>query len=222
MHPVLKRYVPLVEFIAQTVGPSCEVILHDFSDMEHSIVAISQNSLTGRKVGGTVTDFALGVVQNKEYQKKDFLVNYTGKAKESGQLFRSSTLYIKDDEGELLGMLCVNIDITQMQRAKEALESLMMLDRLTVLGEDPQQKEQHESFSSSPEELMNDMLHKTLATFAPPPERFNLQEKKDFVSALSQNGFFLLKGAVPISAATLGVSEQTIYRYLKETSNESK
>ena len=31
MNPRLQGYVPLVNFIAEVVGPNCEVVLHDWS-----------------------------------------------------------------------------------------------------------------------------------------------------------------------------------------------
>ena len=42
------------------------------------------------------------------------------------------------------------------------------------------------------------------------------EEKRQVVAQLSQRGFFNLKGAVSIVAKRLDVSEQTVYRYLKE------
>ena len=55
MNPRLQGYVPLVNFIAEVVGPNCEVVLHDLSDLEHSVVAISDNRLTGRSAAASRT-----------------------------------------------------------------------------------------------------------------------------------------------------------------------
>ena len=64
MNPILERYVPLVEYIGQIFGEYCEVILHDLTNMEHSIVAIANQQITGREVGGHITDFGLEVVHD--------------------------------------------------------------------------------------------------------------------------------------------------------------
>ena len=31
VHPIMKRYIPIVRGIAGTFGSNCEVVLHDFS-----------------------------------------------------------------------------------------------------------------------------------------------------------------------------------------------
>ena len=43
-----------------------------------------------------------------------------------------------------------------------------------------------------------------------------IEEKKQVVATLQGKGAFLLKGAVGEVAQALDVSEQTVYRYLKE------
>ncbi|NLC83833.1 MAG: hypothetical protein GX749_01975, partial [Ruminococcaceae bacterium] len=40
MNSVVKQYLPLVNFLAEIVGDNVEIVLHDFSNIEHSVVAI--------------------------------------------------------------------------------------------------------------------------------------------------------------------------------------
>ncbi|HPE37244.1 MAG TPA: PAS domain-containing protein, partial [Spirochaetales bacterium] len=49
MHPLLKAFLPLVKGLSIALGPDCEVVLHDVSDPAHSIVAIENGSISGRK-----------------------------------------------------------------------------------------------------------------------------------------------------------------------------
>ena len=58
----VEAYIPMVKFIAAVCGPRCEVALHDLDDVDHSIVAIENGHITGRKVGDGLVDFALGSV----------------------------------------------------------------------------------------------------------------------------------------------------------------
>ena len=60
---------------------------------------------SGRSIGSSLTDFALQVKSNKEYETQDYLVNYRAKAQ--GKEFVASTYYIKN-KGRLIGMLCLN------------------------------------------------------------------------------------------------------------------
>ena len=49
---ILKR---LAEGIVAIVGPTCEVVVHDFADLEHSVVVVAGN-VTGRSTGAPVPD----------------------------------------------------------------------------------------------------------------------------------------------------------------------
>ena len=56
IHPILKAIIPLAKGIAKTLGPNCEVILHDLSHPETSIIKIFNNTVTERKVGDGIRD----------------------------------------------------------------------------------------------------------------------------------------------------------------------
>ena len=46
---LLESYIPMVRFIAAICGPRCEVVLHDLKDIEHSIIAIENGHISGRR-----------------------------------------------------------------------------------------------------------------------------------------------------------------------------
>ena len=52
MNKNLLSYVSVAELIARTF-PNAEVVLHDLSKPQHSVVYVANNSVTGRKVGQT-------------------------------------------------------------------------------------------------------------------------------------------------------------------------
>lgn len=62
----LDRYIPLVEFLGQALGERCEVVLHDLTVPEKSIIAIANGNISGRAVGGSVTDFLLKLLQRRK------------------------------------------------------------------------------------------------------------------------------------------------------------
>ena len=57
---VVASYLPLVDFLAEVLGPTAEVVLHDLRRKGHSMVAIRNGELTGRRAGdATATEAAL-------------------------------------------------------------------------------------------------------------------------------------------------------------------
>ncbi|MDG0811430.1 helix-turn-helix transcriptional regulator [Cohnella rhizosphaerae] len=213
---ILDSYKPMTAFIAQVYGRGCEVILHDLRRLESSIVAISNNHITGREVGGSITDFALKILHDKTYEGQDFIANYAGQVPDKKMLLRSSTFFIRDEERNVIGMLCVNVDVTALQQARAAIDDLLLTGGDTAPTSDSAPASPQEDFAPSMEELLRRSIAGAIERHGVPPVRMHAEEKKRIVGELSGKGIFLLKGAVTEVARSLEASEQTIYRYLKE------
>ena len=207
VNPSLARYLPLVDFLAEVLGPDTEVVLHDVGDMERSVVAIRNGHISGRKVGSPATNVVLKIIKEGRAGKKDYLANYKGLAAD-GRALRSSTFLIHDDDKDLIGILCINIDPRKMEAIREYLDSL--IGARNEMGGD----ETVERFPSSVEELALDSIEAIVSTAGVTPARMSQEEKMIIVRKLNDGGIFLLKGAVSRVAARIGVSEPTVYRYL--------
>lgn len=205
----LMQYVPMAEFISKTVGDNCEVVIQDLSNTHNSIVYITEPSVTGRKVGGPITDYALELVSNHGYETKQYVCNYIGKSN-NGKTFRSSTFFIKD-EGNLIGLFCVNIDISNLLKAKDIL-----VEELAASHEDYIK----ENFNLSLEDMTNKIILEHIQST--PAEQVSIQQKQDIVTEMQSKGLFLMKGAVTVAADALNVSEQSIYRYIKNSKKTNK
>lgn len=212
---LLSQLENLCAFLGQVFGPHCEVVLHDLSDKDTSIVCI-ENSLTDRKPGGPLTDFALKILKDIEKNNRDFYVNYQGESG-TGKPFRSSTLIIRDTDNTPLAMLCINRDITALSRARDLLDSLMGTGNgQPGTSGDPV----IEHINSSLEELTENLLERIIKTAPVPPERMTPEEKQEALRKLQDEGFFLLKGSVRETAEAFKISEATVYRYLNKLSKE--
>jgi predicted transcriptional regulator YheO len=211
---IIESYLPMVDFIANVYGKNCEVILHDLRKLENSIIAIRNNQVTGRNVNDTITDFALDIISQEKYKNENFICNYTGKTNDGGKDIRASTYFIRDEEGDLIGMLCINIEVTALINARRVIDDFI-LD-----GERVEIKEQ-ENFNLSINDHVSSLIIQTLAEFETAPLRMTMEEKKQVVKNLESKGVFLLKGVVNEVAKSLKVSEQTVYRYIKELEKNS-
>ena len=206
---LLASYIPLADFIARMNGDHCEVLIHDVRDVEHSILYVTQPSITDRHRGDGMTDYAIELVRSKRYLTEPFVVNYVGGTEE--RVLRSSTYFIRDGE-ELAGLLCVNVDVGYLLDGLDALRQALILD--------PARLQRQEIFY--PGTTLNDrvqaVFHKHLGSRT--PEELHTAEKRALVHELQQLNVFAVKGKVSEIAARLHISEKTIYRYLK--SNEMR
>src|SRR5579859_6106344 len=72
--------------------PYCEVVVHDFTDLEHSIVCLEGN-ITGRSIGGAATDLLLEKASSGETSEDlhGYLTSLSG-----GRVMKSSTIFLRD------------------------------------------------------------------------------------------------------------------------------
>jgi predicted transcriptional regulator YheO len=206
---ILESYLPLVDFIAAVFGKNCEVVLHDLRKLDHSIIAIKNNHITGRTLNDTITDFALDIIHTEKHKEKNYICNYVGKTGNGKKNVRASTYFIKDEEQNLIGMLCTNIDITALSNARKHIDDLIMINESA-------EAEEKENFSLDINDHVDSIISNTLSKFESEPMRMTMDEKKQVVKKLEEKGIFRLKGVVAEVADGLEVSDQTVYRYLKE------
>ena len=55
----LEKYFPLVDFWGEVCGPAYEILLHDVSEPNHSVVKIVNNHISHREIGSPLTDLAI-------------------------------------------------------------------------------------------------------------------------------------------------------------------
>ncbi|SDD60836.1 helix-turn-helix transcriptional regulator [Sporomusa acidovorans] len=214
---LLETYIPLVNFIADIIGPHCEVLLHDVADVQNSVIAIRNGYMSGRQLGCPLTDFGLELLEKKAYLNQNAVVNYLSRTA-SGEKLRSSTYFIKDENNELIGMLCVNIllspDSTVVKNLADKLMNALLVNNLPANSAVAEEEKVVESLQSSIENVVDSAIEKIIGQYDMPVERMSSDEKIAIVQNLNANGIFKIKGAITKVASTLQTSESTIYRYL--------
>lgn len=221
---IMEHYKKIVSYFGELLGPTYEVILHILtSETDSYIGAIANGELSGRSMTAPLTDFAKNLIKDKVYLEKDFITGYKG-TMSNGREFRSSTLFIKDSTGKLTGLLCINFDVDQYKYiAKDILnlaQIILPLNDLTTSHTNPY----IENFSNSVRDIILTVIDSKLLS---PDIKLSQNQKIEIIEILEEKGVFQVKGAVVEVAATLNISEASVYRYLqtvtrkKELSNSS-
>ena len=137
---ILQEYARLTEFLGEILGPDYEVVLHDLTVPNHSIIAIVNGHISGRKVGAPLTNMALSILRDKSYEDKDYRIHDYGLSA-SGKALRSNTFFIKHD-GKLIGMLCINFDDSRYQNLSDNIMTLAhpqnFLDKVSQQANNPE------------------------------------------------------------------------------------
>lgn len=209
MNKFIEKYVNFVDFLADFLGEEAEVVLHDTTNLDTSVVAIRNNHISGREIGAPATDLVLQKIHAGDDFKKPFICNYSG-VSNSGKQLKCATYFIRDDKDKIAGILCINMEVDKLIHAKSFINSFLG----TPSAEETTEAQTVETLSKSVEQLTLESVNKIVNAVNIPPERMDQDEKILVVEELNNNGIFLIKGAVSEAANALKVSEATIYRYL--------
>ncbi len=207
LHPNLQAVMQTMEGLAQVLGSRYEVILHDLSHVESSIVAICGN-ITGRQIGGPATNFLIQCLRRHGDDAQNS-VNYRTNLPD-GRVLRSSTLFIRDEAGHIIGSLCINQDMSDYAVAGK------LLQELNLFGETGDEGHGGERFARDIGEVTDFMVRDELEAFSKPVAYMQREDKLAFVRRLEEKGVFDVRGAVEHVAERLGVTNFTVYNYLKE------
>ncbi len=216
MNP-LAPYIPLVEFLGKAMGPHCEVVLHDVSSPENSIIAIANGHVSGRSVGGPLTDLVLKVMKDGLRGHQPFISNYNARLKNNATC-RSGSYFIKDANDQIIGVLCVNLDISKLMETRKFIDELIGVQEPASFPAAPiaETIDVFENLPESIDDVLNAIIDKVLKEFPVSPERMSVEEKMDVVKRSNEHGLFLLKGGLSELAKRMQLSEATIYRYLNK------
>ena len=207
----LLPYYPMVDFLADFLGKSTEVVLHDFTDLEHSVVKIRNGHISGRKEGDPATDLVMKKLNSKGTET--FLCNYKSLSKDK-KAMKSGSFFIRDDKNKIVGMLCLNTNVESLLAAQQFLSSFLgkFSDGLrTEPNEDTS-----ENLGQSINEIIDSSIERALACVGNRENGLSMAEREQVVTMMNDEGVFLFKGAVSKAAAALDISESSLYRYLKK------
>ena len=192
--------------IADMFGPNCETIVHDMTRPDHPIVAIFNGSVTNRDVGSTVDIFGdIGDYDPSIYSNKDYTNQLV--ISRDGRFLKSTTFNaVGEDYHYALG---INIDITDLVRAKRAL------DELTATSGELQQTLMRDAKSQ-----LEEVLRECISAVGKDPKEMHKEDRMRVIRMLYKHRAFTYQKSVVVVAQWLNISRYTLYKYLHEINAE--
>jgi predicted transcriptional regulator YheO len=205
---MLQFLFQLAKGLAQQFGPNCEVVVHDLTsnDEDNSIVAIENGQITGRKVGDGPSHVVLEALRNDRENVPDHL-SYLTKTKD-GKILKSSTIYIRDDDGRAVGVFAINYDITLMLAMEEQLRLFTATD---VPNQEP------ERISRNVSDLLDELIDQSVALVGKPVALMSKEDKVRAIQFLNDTGAFLITKSGDKVCKFFGISKYTLYSYIDES-----
>jgi predicted transcriptional regulator YheO len=188
----------------------CEVVVHDFSNLEKSLIHIA-GKITDRRIASPITDLVLQELR-KPHSSVEDIPNYKTQSKK-GIVMKSSTVFLRDEKDNVIGALCINFDISLLIQLGGEIQDFIAFDET---------QRKSENFFTTVHDVIQGMVEQVLLGFKKTPSLMTMEEKIECVRILEEKGAFLIKGATEYVANELSVSKFTIYNYLQKirTQNE--
>lgn len=208
IRPELAVLIPFVKGIVATLGKNCEVVIHDLETPESSMVYIAGN-VTNRSIGAPITNLVLETLRTTGDKSEDLICYQT--VTRDGKVLKSSTMFIRDKSGKIIGCMCINIDLTEFLLCQK------ILGQFTEFPGDTSSNVKNEFFAQDVNEVIENLIKHVVDSSKVPVALMQKEDKIQIVHELDKKGVFLVKGSVEQVASMLGVSRYTIYNYLEET-----
>lgn len=205
---IFTRYIQIADTLGKLFHNLLEVVVHDFKDLDHSIIYIVNGHISNRKVGDPASELGIRRLLDNE-SIPDVLVNYINK-NNRGQKLKSASMAIRDDRGKMIGALCFNFDLSHFDQFQKFLEFFTNCQDHNLVGP----HDINNSQLTNEEEIQQE-INKYLISNGLSVVQLNYKDKQAIVTHLFQQGCFKKRGAIATISNLLQLTRQCIYNYLE-------
>ncbi|MDR2484828.1 MAG: PAS domain-containing protein [Treponema sp.] len=200
---IIDSYKTTMEGLAVYYGEAFEFVLHDLTDLDHSIIKIFNGFHSDREEGAPITDFALSMLEQINKNNTGSFITYLAKSK-YGKPVKSTTIVIFGEQNKAIGLLCINLYLdSPITSLLEHFFSAKPADFIS------------EHFISDSNELIYRALE-TVRAEVNKNERISVSQKnKEIITLLYYQGIFRLKDSVQIISSELHISKNTVYLHIR-------
>lgn len=195
----LTNYKTIADTLATLLFPHAEVVVHDLATQTVAHIA---NNISKRKIGddSALEDIA-GDLQSQlsigPYEKLNW----------DGQRMRAITSVLLDDDGKPEVALCINLNYSVLEQARDALNLFFQASRMVAQPE--------ALFRDDWQERINTFLHAWLQERHLGLNNLSRDDKRNLIEALYHEGAFEGRSAHDYVANVLNMGRATVYKYVK-------
>lgn len=202
----LEALKEIAHALAVQFGTNCEVLIHDVSGdkLDDSIVYIENGQVSDRKLGDGPSHVVLDALHETEQSKLSDHLGYLTRTKD-GRILKSSTVYIRNDEGRVRYILSINYDITAFMMTETAIRAFIGPDEST---------ENAEKITNNVNDLLDDLIERSVKMIGKPVAYMTKEEKTAAIQFLNDSGAFLITKSGDKVSKYFGISKYTLYSYI--------
>lgn len=196
---LLARYQGFCDAIAAIFFPYAEVVVHDLGTQ--TVVYIA-NNISKRALGDA------SALDNIEFESEENVLGPFEKVNWDGRPIRAISIVVRDDDGQPIGVVCLNLNVSVFEQARDALELFVRGAKIM-----PQPDK---LFKDDWQERINTFLHHWLNQHQLGLSTLSREHKRQLVRALYEQGAFNGKSAANYVANVLDMGRATVFKHLKD------
>ena len=123
-----------------------------------------------------------------------------------GKILKSSSMYIRDSQGKVVAIFCVNFDISALTMVEQAVHDL--IDTRETERKEP------ERITLNVADLLDDLIRQSDELVGKPVALMTKEDKIKAIHFLNSNGAMLITKSGDKIAKHFGISKYTLYSYL--------
>ncbi len=199
----------MADGIAAEFGPNCEVVVHDLSrrHVNNSIIYIVNGNISGRQVGDGASRAVLRALK-KGAELTDSYAYLT--RTDSGRIMKSSTMYIKDDDGNPKYALGINFDITNLVAFEGTIKALTG----SVHDSSDSDTSKSDRIPKDVNTLLDELIQQSVELVGVPVAFMTKEDKIKAINFLNDTGAFLITKSGDKVSKFFGISKYTLYSYV--------
>lgn len=202
----LKR---LAKGIVALFGQNCEVVVHDLREgYENTIVAIENGHVTNRRIGDGSSEIVLKALYSDPENVED-MYGYAAHTR-TGREVKSSSIFIRDDDGKVIGIFGINYDVSDVLLARSVLDHL--------INADVSSQANIVNITSNVNDLLDDLITESVQVVGKPVSLMTKEDKVKAIQYLNEKGAFLVKKAGDKVSKFFDISKYTLYNYMDSES----
>lgn len=205
--------IRFLEGLQKFLGSDSEIIIHDYrKGYDHTIVYAWNPGLSEREVGGSPKGGMITQLGKDLGPLKDSVQAFSNGPKD--RFFKSFTTLIPDENGKIVGSICVNLDVSGLLMAQKALQSFIQYPSAAV--HTPPATDMDALATKNVDDILQYYMGQAESLVGKPMSLMNKEEKIKALDYLDQKGVFKISKTSVLLCETLQISKYTLYNYLEE------
>lgn len=201
----LETLKQVADLIALQFGNNCEVVIHkvNLEESDSTLVYVKNGHISSRNVGDGPSHIVYEALKKNDKRNN---VTYLTKTKDQ-KVLKSSSLFIKNDKGEIEYIFGINYNINELILADELIRSFINID-------EEEHTDTPERITQNVVELLDDLLEESVRLIGKPVALMSKEDKIAAIEFLNEAGAFLITKSGDKIAKFFGVSKYTLYNYV--------